>query len=185
MKKWKRIVSLGIFTIIFLSMGPNENVHAKVKISSKSVNLIVGKTKTIKIKGTDKKVKWSSSNKNVATVKKGKVKAIKKGKTTIIAKVNGKKYKCKVRVYNTAKQAETAVRAFCLKQDILFRYAPAKKEERKYVVWVTYTMTDVKAKYIVNPNNGKVVSYAPYLSVDESDNNKVKEYEFNAFDFLK
>ena len=46
-------------------------------------------------------------------------------------------------------------------------------------------MTDVKAKYIVNPNNGKVVSYAPYLSVDESDNNKVKEYEFNAFDFLK
>lgn len=53
------------------------------------------------------------------------------------------------------------------------------------MVWVTYTVTNVKSKYVINPNNGKVISYAPYLSVGESDDNKTKEYEFNALDFLK
>lgn len=53
------------------------------------------------MKGTKKKVKWSSSKKKVATVSaKGKVKAKKKGKTTIIAKVGKKKYKCKITVKN-------------------------------------------------------------------------------------
>ena len=46
-----------------------------------------------------KKVKWSSKNKNIATVSnKGVVKGVKVGTTTIVAKCGKKKYSCKVTV---------------------------------------------------------------------------------------
>ena len=49
------------------------------------------------MKGTKKKVKWSSSKKKIATVtKKGVVKAKKKGTAKIVAKIGKKKYTCKV-----------------------------------------------------------------------------------------
>lgn len=55
---------------------------------------------TIKVTGTKKKVKWHSSNKNIAKVSsKGKVKAKAKGTAIIRCKCkNGKTYKCKVTV---------------------------------------------------------------------------------------
>lgn len=49
------------------------------------------------------KIKWSSSNKKVASVKNGVVKAKKIGKATIKAKYKGKTYKCKVTVKKNAK----------------------------------------------------------------------------------
>lgn len=81
-------------------VGPVSTVSAaSVKISNTSITLTKGKTKQLKIRGTSKKVTWSSSNKKVATVtSKGKVTAKKVGKATITAKVNGKKYRCKVTV---------------------------------------------------------------------------------------
>ena len=62
-----------------------------------------GQTKTIKIKGAKLKVKWSSSKKSVATVKStgkasAKIRAIKKGKAVITAKMGKKKFTCKVTV---------------------------------------------------------------------------------------
>ena len=77
----------------------------KIKISKKSVVTNVGKTVRLKVKGTKKKVRWSSSNKKVATVKKGKVKAKKTGRATITAKVGGKKLRCKVKVYPNYKSS--------------------------------------------------------------------------------
>ena len=72
---------------------------SKVKLNKKKVTLYVGKTTTLKLKGTKQKIKWSSSNKTIATVSsKGKVKAKKAGTATITAKVGKKKYKCKVTV---------------------------------------------------------------------------------------
>ncbi|MBQ7202585.1 MAG: Ig-like domain-containing protein [Eubacterium sp.] len=72
---------------------------ATIKLNKKKATLIKGKTVKLKVKGTKKKVKWTSSNKKVATVtKKGLVKAKKKGKATITAKVAGKKLKCKITV---------------------------------------------------------------------------------------
>lgn len=54
---------------------------------------------TLKVKNTTAKVKWSSSNKSVATVNSGgDVIAKKAGKTKIIAAVSGRKYTCKVSV---------------------------------------------------------------------------------------
>lgn len=84
------------------------DAKTKVKISNTRITLTVRQSKTLKVKGTKKKPKWSSSKKSVATVsKKGKVVAKKAGNATITAKIGKKKYKCKVTVKNKNKQQNT------------------------------------------------------------------------------
>ena len=79
----------------------------KITITKKSSTLTVGKKLTLRLKNAKaSKVKWSSSNKKVATVsKKGVVKAKKAGKTTITAKYKGRKYTCKIAVRKKAKSS--------------------------------------------------------------------------------
>lgn len=106
MKQVRKIVALcmvlfvaGVFTLP-AQFAPSE-IHAasKIKISKTKATMTVGKTMQLKIKGTKKKVTWSSNKKSVATVsKKGKVTARKVGTATITAKVGKKKFKCKVTV---------------------------------------------------------------------------------------
>ncbi len=108
MKTVKRILQILLLSVVFtcvISAVPNmpgqtiEAQAATVKLNKKSVTLIKGQTTTLKMKGTSKKVTWSSSKESIATVSsKGKVTAKKKGTTTITAKVGGKKYTCKVTV---------------------------------------------------------------------------------------
>lgn len=72
---------------------------ASVKLNATKKTLVKGQTYTLKISGTSKKVKWSTSKKSVATVDgKGKVTAKGKGKATITATVSGTKYTCKITV---------------------------------------------------------------------------------------
>ena len=70
-----------------------------IKLNKTSVSLVEGKSVTLKVKGTDKKAKWSTSDKKVAIVnQKGKVTAKKEGAAVISAKVEKKTLKCKVNV---------------------------------------------------------------------------------------
>lgn len=72
---------------------------ASIRLSAKSKTLYVGKSFTLKVKGTKAKVKWSSSKSSVAKVSsKGKVTARKAGTAKIKAKVKGKTLYCKVTV---------------------------------------------------------------------------------------
>ena len=72
---------------------------AKPTISVKKVTLVAGRTVTLSVKNAKKKVSWSSTKPSVAKVnKKGKVTALKAGKATIVAKVDGKTLKCKITV---------------------------------------------------------------------------------------
>lgn len=78
-----------------------------IRLSEKSLNMNTGDSKTIKLKGASaKKVKWSTSNKKIATVSKGKIKAKKPGTVTITAKYKNKKYKCKVVVREKEKPVD-------------------------------------------------------------------------------
>ena len=110
MKKLCKIIVLCMAVMVGVSFSlPAQTIesHAasKIKISKKSVITNKGKTVRLKVKGTSKKVRWSSSNKKVATVKKGRVKAKNTGKVTITAKVGKKKLRCKVRVYPNYKSS--------------------------------------------------------------------------------
>lgn len=69
----------------------------KVRLNQTRVQSFAGETVKLKVKGTKSKVRWSSSNKKVATVtKKGKVKLKKPGRCTIRAKVGKRKLKCRI-----------------------------------------------------------------------------------------
>ena len=77
--------------------------EARVRLNKKKVTLTVGKDTTLKVLGTKKRVKWTSSNESVALVvtrgkNKGRIITLNPGKTRITAKVNKKKYRCTVTV---------------------------------------------------------------------------------------
>ena len=98
-KRTKLVVYLLILCLMASMMPQNAMAAKKIRISSKSMKLYPGQSRTVKLKGTTKKPKWSSSKKSVATVsKKGKIKAKKQGNAVITAKLGKKKYKCKVKV---------------------------------------------------------------------------------------
>ncbi|MBS7008405.1 Ig-like domain-containing protein [Anaerostipes sp.] len=100
MKNCKKLLSIIVMIILVLAVTPSNNAEAaSIKLNKKSITITKGKTYTLKVKGTKKKAKWSSSKKSVATVsKKGKVTGKKRGSATITAKIGKKKYKCKVKV---------------------------------------------------------------------------------------
>lgn len=69
------------------------------ELSAKNITLQAGKTKTLKVYGAKQAVRWSSSNRKVATVNsQGVVKAKKAGKATITARFGSQSLKCKVTV---------------------------------------------------------------------------------------
>ena len=89
------------YTIRYKITYRRTRAKAKPTLSSKKLKFTQGEIRSITLnKAKASKVKWKSSNKKIATVKKdGKwcdIKAKKPGKVTITAKYKGKKYKCKV-----------------------------------------------------------------------------------------
>lgn len=100
-KKGIRSLALLLALILAIGFSPVTNVEAKAapRLNYKKVALVQGKKKKLKVRNLRRrrKVKWYSTKKSVATVdKKGIVKAKKKGKTYIVAKVGKKKYRCRV-----------------------------------------------------------------------------------------
>lgn len=99
MKHQKRIlarVMMALITLGFIFDQASFSFAAskKLKVSTKSVSLQVGKTKTVKVKNAPKKAKisWKSKNPKIAKVtKKGKITAKKKGNTSVVCKVSYKK----------------------------------------------------------------------------------------------
>ena len=72
-------------------------------LSEKKIVLSPGESKRVALRGAKaKKVKWSSKDKKIASVSKGKITAKKEGTVIILAKYKNKKYKCKVTVKKSA-----------------------------------------------------------------------------------
>lgn len=96
----KKKIWVFILFVLFSVIMCQNNVQAanQVKLNVTNAMMVKGDSFTLKVTGTKKKVKWSSSKKSVATVKNGVVNAKKTGTTYITAKIGKKKYKCKVTV---------------------------------------------------------------------------------------
>lgn len=95
----KQKVLIGMITCLLMVGLLCACTPAKIRLNKTKVTIKVGQTYKLKVKGTKKKVKWTSSKKSVVSVsKKGKIKGKKKGKATITARVGKKKLKCKVKV---------------------------------------------------------------------------------------
>ena len=113
MRKKRNIKSIFMaWIMLLLAMGITQNFShgfleqplvveaaTNVKINKTKATLLTGQTLQLKITGTKSKIVWSSSNSKIAGVtKNGKVSAKAKGNVIITAKVNNKKYTCKITV---------------------------------------------------------------------------------------
>lgn len=65
-KRTNRIVTV-LLTIMFIVLTMPMSTNAKVKLNATKKTIQVGKTLTLNVTGTNKKVKWSSSNKKIAS----------------------------------------------------------------------------------------------------------------------
>lgn len=102
---------------------------SKVKLNKTDVALTVGDTVRLKVKGTKKKAKWSSSNKCIAKVnKKGLVTALEPGEAVITAKVGKKKLKCRVTVSAETTPVMPTDSIVVLKKPIIYLYPEAETE---------------------------------------------------------
>ena len=121
-KRFKKLTALTLaVAMVFTMNGMNTlsssaktKAKKKVALNKTSLSLKVGQTKklTVKNKPAKAKLKWSTSNKKVATVKSnGKVKAVKKGSAKITCKVTYKNKGKKVTKKLTAKVKVTAKKA--------------------------------------------------------------------------
>lgn len=96
--KKKFFIALALLTLIFTILA-DSNAEAATRLNKTKATINVGETVTLKVMGTTKAFKWSTSNKKVATVStKGKVKGLKLGKATITATYGKRSYSCRVTV---------------------------------------------------------------------------------------
>lgn len=104
MSKGKRVYLLWImsFVIFMISYEESSAASKKIKLSKKNVTLNEKESCKICLKNANrKKIKWYSSNKKIATVKNGLIKAKAKGRCVVIAKYKRKKYTCAIWVKRT------------------------------------------------------------------------------------
>lgn len=187
MKKAVRALALALALTVTAPAGlPVSNVMvaeaAAVKLSAAKKTLTAGKSFTLKVTGTKKKVTWKSSKKSVATVNsKGKVTAKKAGTAVISAKVSGKTYKCKVTVKNKAAANTYVAKApFDAKEVKLNAYTAAAPKD-----W-TLTETTINGfnAYVLSPEklseNGDmssvVVTVTPNPGSVQENFDLLKEY---------
>lgn len=89
---------------IYAQVG-NKKYKCKVTVENPEISvsdywMAEGEKLTLKVNGTSQKICWESSNPEVAMVENGKVVAKETGKVTIYATVSGKKFKCKIQVFD-------------------------------------------------------------------------------------
>ena len=115
MKKFKSLLISLVLALTCISMvtSPNFVQATSIKLNKTSLTIYTGKTSTLKVIGTSKKVTWSTSNKNVATVSsKGTVSAKSPGKATITARISNKNLKCNVTVKEKTTPKKAAQKAY-------------------------------------------------------------------------
>ena len=99
------LLSGSVATVATLATVREVQAASKIGLNKTKLTLVVGKTYTLKTKGTSKKATWKTSKKSIAAIsaKKNasvKITAKKVGTSTITATINKKKYNCKVTVVN-------------------------------------------------------------------------------------
>lgn len=132
------IVWLALVVLFFGSFIRPVNVQAaKVKLNKSTVTIYRGASASLKVLGSKKKIKWSTSKKSVASVSaSGKVTGKKPGSAYIYAKVGNRTLKCKV----TVKEPNKAKRLNLAKKEakkIVKRYVTAdlSTKERAFVLF--------------------------------------------------
>ncbi|WP_310603294.1 Ig-like domain-containing protein [Anaerosporobacter sp.] len=142
----KRIItSLLVLLLVVTAIIPNTTAQAAVSISKSSLTTYEGDKTQLKITGTSKKVKWTSSKSSIASVDStGKVTAKKKGTATITATVSSKKYTCKVTVKSATRTIKIPTEIY--DTDIMFWGLLGDAKIIKTSTSGEYTLLKINAK---------------------------------------
>lgn len=119
-------------------------ITVKAGLNKKKATLYVGDYEKLAVKGIKGKVKWSTKNSKIATVKNGTIKAKKTGKTTITAKVGKKKFTCNVTVKNLDTYGIKS--AYTIKNGMSLDWIDAAKGK------VNVTSSDTSILIVENPD---------------------------------
>ena len=102
----RRVLFLRAFLLCLLLFSgmQAQRTWASPKLNTRKVYLPIGSTARLKVRGAKgASVTWTSANRKIVRVySSGKLRALKAGKTTVTATVNGKKLTCIVRVQKLA-----------------------------------------------------------------------------------
>ena len=100
-----------LFLALMFTVGSVNVKAAAPKLNKKKITIYVGHTGKLKVNNARKKVKWTSSKKQIAAVSsKGVVKGKKAGSTVITAAAGNKKWTCKVTVRNNVSVSKGAIK---------------------------------------------------------------------------
>lgn len=112
MKKTLKISMFLLFTIVLSNCFALKS-DAAVTLNDSKIIIAPKNSYTLKVSGTKKNIKWSTSKKSIAKVSKnGKVTGKKKGTAYITAKIGKKRYKCKVVVMDDYDIASKLIDAY-------------------------------------------------------------------------
>ncbi len=148
MLKWIGVLSALIVSII-VGMAFVRPMHAQaaIRLSKESIEVNVGKSKTLKLKGVSekksKKVRWSSSNPSVATVglKTGKVKGISYGEAVITATLGSNTYECPVEVTDYITKVKISPKSVSVKAgesiQLSCNVSPVANHDTNIPVWTS------------------------------------------------
>lgn len=100
-----------LFLALMFTVGSVDVKAAAPKLNKKKITIYVGHTGKLKVNNAGKKVKWTSSKKQIAAVSsKGVVKGKKAGSAVITAAAGNKKWTCKVTVRNNVSVSKGAIK---------------------------------------------------------------------------
>ncbi len=130
----KKSFSLLMILVLVFSFIPLQTADAASKLNKSKITINVGETYELLLSGISSEVRWSSSNKSVATVREGTVKAICGGSAVITAKVGDKKYTCTITVKD--KKTDIIYTAYIFDDSSISEYAKNYKKENPDVLAV-------------------------------------------------
>lgn len=134
---------------------------AAVRLNRTNCILDIGSTINLKVLGTRKKAKWSTSNRRIATVGgNGLVTAKKAGKCVITAKIGRKKYRCRVSVSSKgllAKRANKAYAYFLAKNQSCFVAEPYNFQKQN-----NEKRTTVSSFFVADLNGDRIPELITY-----------------------
>ena len=178
---FKTIILLFLCLLVFM---PANTCSAKskeiIKLNKTRLTLTPGKSYSFKVTlyGGSGSIKWSSSNRSVATVKNGTVTAKKAGSATIKAKYSGKTAQCRITVKNPNKNKKKIYGVFCNHVKSINKKngkITIKSDEIRY--FVGETLSQKKQKTLSTKCASKV-KYAEYTYGNNGKDKLVKKLTF-------
>lgn len=185
------VLAMVIASIVCVAPKTVEAASAKRKINKTAVSVDIGKTYTLKIlkwrkmefyddmiwaTDNDVSVKWSTSNKKIATVSsKGKVTGKKAGTCTVTAKVGSKSFKCKITVKRPVSKDLLEIKSVATAKNYYCGAAYRIKNTNDYTVQFDFSVNyyDEKGKFIATCVMGMFVigsGETVYLTANGPDN---------------